>query len=96
MKVYISGPIKGIDDYEKLFLRVEEHLTDQGLEVVNPVTIPHHHEDTYEAYMKEDIKALLECDSIFMIWGWQESSGAKFEHDVAKKCGIEVMYGAHI
>ena len=96
MKLYISGPIKGIEDYRKIFLRVEEHLTDQGHEVVNPVTIPHNHEETYEAYMKEDIKALLECDAIFMIWGWKDSKGAQFEHETARMCGLKRLYGGKI
>jgi len=96
MKVYISGAIKGIDDHRKIFLRTEEHLTDQGFEVVNPVTIPHDHEDTYQAYMKEDLKALLECDAIYMIWGWKESRGAMFEHETAGMCGLKRLYGGII
>jgi len=31
MKVYISGRIKGVDDHRKIFLRVEEHLTDRDM-----------------------------------------------------------------
>lgn len=94
-KVYISGPIRGKDDYRKIFFRVEEHLTDQGYEVVNPITIPHDHEETYKAYMKEDLKALLECDVIYMMWGWKESVGAQFEHKTAQMCGIKIMYGGN-
>ena len=97
MKVYISGAIKNDpDNYMEKFARVQKHLEDQGIEVVNPTTLPHKHDKKYTSYMKEDTIELLKCDAIFMIWGWQEAGGAKFEHDVAKMCGIETMYGAHI
>ena len=96
MKVYISGPITGIDDHKKIFLRTEEHLTDQGYEVLNPTRLPHNHDKKYSSYMKEDVKALLECDAIYMMSGWINSKGAKFEHETAEMCGIERLYGAHI
>ena len=89
MKIYISGSITGDSNYKKIFGRIEEHLTDQGHEVVNPVTLPHDHGKTYSEYMKEDIKALLDCDKIYMIPGWNNSPGATFELQVANVCGIE-------
>lgn len=96
MKVYISGAIKNDPHYLEKFARVEKHLTKQNLIVINPCTLKHDHDKSYKSYMKEDIKALLDCDAIFMIWGWKESVGAKFEHDTAKMCGIETMYGGLI
>jgi len=38
--------------------------------------------------MREDIEALLECDAIYMIPGWQNSPGATFELTVSNMCGI--------
>ena len=88
MKVYISGSITGDADYMQTFQRAEEHLTDQGYEVINPINLPHNHGKSYSEYMKEDIKALLLCDSIYMIPGWNNSPGAQFELQVANMCGI--------
>ncbi len=96
MKIYISGAIKNDPNYLEKFARVEKHLAKQNLEIVNPCTLPHNHDKSYKSYMKEDIKALLDCDAIFMIWGWKDSTGAKFEHRMADMCGIEIMYGGHI
>jgi len=42
--------------------------------------------------MRADIRALLECDAIYMLRGWEQSAGARCEHLVAAMCGIEIMY----
>ena len=94
MKVYIAGPITGYEDsYMKTFSRTEEHLTDQGYEVLNPTKLPHNHDKKHSSFMREDLKELLECDAVYMIAGWKESVGASFEYDTAKICGIPVMNG---
>ena len=89
MKIYISGSITGDADYIQVFARAEAKLLKKGHEVVNPVALSHNHGKTYQEYMKEDIKALLDCDAIYMIPGWCNSAGATFELDVANMCGIE-------
>ena len=35
--------------------------------------------------------AMLGCDLIYMLRGWEHSKGAKLEHDVATSCGIGVL-----
>ena len=95
-KIYISGAITDDPHYLDKFARVEKHLVIQGHEVVNPTTLKHDHNKSYESYMKEDIKALLDCDVIFMISGWTISKGAMFEREVAIICGIEILEGGYI
>lgn len=46
----------------------------------------------YGCYMKYDIKALLECDVIIMLPNWKNSTGAKFEWQVAMMCDIPVWF----
>ncbi len=87
-RVYISGPIKGVVDYLDNFARVETKILHMGYEVVNPCTLKHDHDKSYESYMKEDLKALLDCDFIYMLGGWRKSKGANFELETAKICGI--------
>ncbi len=89
-KVYISGPITGIEDYKQNFGKAADMIWDMKPEfrAVNPVALTHNHDKSYESYMKEDIKALLDCDSIYMLEGWEKSKGATFELEVAKMCGI--------
>lgn len=97
MKVYISGPITGVPDFEKNFQSAEDYLSGLGYEVVNPVKIGKKLEKknpapSYEDYMKVDIAALTECDAIFMLKGSSLSSGAKCEKHVAESLGLKIMY----
>lgn len=91
MKIYISGKMSGLPDnnYPK-FDEVENDLLNKGFTVVNPARLPHDHNKTYGEFMREDLKALLECDTIFMIDGWRDSKGAMVEHAVAVSCGFTV------
>lgn len=93
-KVYISGPIKNNPDYLRHFQAAEHKLRlRDGFETVNPCTI---HDDekemTYEDFMRDDLKALLDCNSIYMLYGWEKSVGARLEHSVAAICGMKIMY----
>lgn len=93
MRVYLSGPITGKDNYEKAFAEAEKILKESGYEVINPVSEAKHlklvlcREPTYEEYMKHDLHALLQADGITMLEGWKDSAGATVEHDVAKLTG---------
>lgn len=53
MRVYISGAISGVKDYEKKFSKAEKDLKAKGYETINPCTLPHDHDKSYESYMKE-------------------------------------------
>ena len=94
MKIYISGPISGIEiniAYQ-IFEKAENKLLNEGYEVVNPMKLDHSHGKTWTDYMKEDLKAMMDCDAIFMLPQWRSSAGAKIEHDLAKKLGIDIFY----
>jgi hypothetical protein len=39
-----------------------------------------------------DVEAIMECDAIYMLRGWEESKGATAEHALAKWMGNEVIY----
>jgi hypothetical protein len=92
-KIYISGRITGLDldECAKTFQEVENILTNQmGYEVVNPMKLSHDHDKKWESYMKECIKALMDCDFIFVIEkGIEHSEGAKIEIELAKKLNIK-------
>ena len=42
--------------------------------------------------MREDIKALLSCCTIFMLDNWRDSRGAKIEHQLAKDLEMKIIY----
>jgi len=92
MKVYISGRIKDYPQYLQHFNRGCAFVSDAGHEPVNPCEITQIENATYEDFMKADLKALLECDAIYMLKGWERSVGARCEHMVAAMCGLIITY----
>lgn len=93
-KIYISGKITGLtpDQAFSLFNNAELYLSERGYEVINPMTIPHEHDKSWLSYMRNDLKALLDCEAIFMLYNWKDSKGAKVEHDLAESLGLEIIY----
>lgn len=93
MKIYISGKISGIENKAfEIFERAEEKLKLEGFDVVNPMKINHQHDNSWESYMKEDIKSLCDCDAIYMLNNWSDSKGAKIELDLAMSLGLDVKF----
>ena len=67
-KIYISGKISGIEnEAPELFAKAETELQAKGFETVNPITLNHQHDKSWHSYMREDVKALCECDTIYML-----------------------------
>jgi hypothetical protein len=91
MKIYISGSITNNENYIKQFGDAEFNLIQQGHEVVNPVNLSHDHNKSWSAYMKEDIKAMMDCDAIYMLKGWHHSRGAVIEKNLAYVVGMKVI-----
>ena len=88
MKVYISGPMTGIPEFNRPeFDRAADRVRAAGHEPVLPA--PYVDGKSYEEYLRDDIRMLLDCDGIYMLPGWQESKGAKIEHMIALACGID-------
>jgi hypothetical protein len=78
-KIYISGKISGIEnEAPELFAKAEKELQAKGFETVNPMTLNHNHDKSWHSYMKEDVKALCECDEVFMLSNWTDSKGGDY------------------
>ena len=92
-KVYISGPIAGYDIAERklAFLKVQHMLESLGYEAVNPFDNGVPDDANWRMHMKADIAMLIQCDAIYMMPGWEFSTGCKLELDVATSCGIHLM-----
>jgi hypothetical protein len=91
MKVYVSGRIKDYPEYLDHFGRECARLQDLGYQTVNPCELGQP-DFSYEDFMKVDLTALLACDSIYMLEGWERSTGAREEHRMAAICGMPVYY----
>ena len=59
-------------------------LEKKGHTPVSPLDIDHSDPDFYEAVIGTDITALLCCDAVVFLDGWQESKGCTLEHAAAK------------
>lgn len=91
MRIYISGPITGTEDYNQRFEAVEKNLKSIGFDVVNPLKLVHNHGKTYDEFMKVDIQELLKCDAIYMLDNWIQSKGSSIEYFIARSLGIKVV-----
>ena len=85
MKIYISGPITGTDDYMQRFGEAAEKLFRRGYVPVNPAEVNSKLPacTTYEEYMKMSICMLDMCEAIYMLDGWEKSRGANREYGYA-------------
>lgn len=94
MKIYISGPITGTDDYMERFQKAEDELTAKGHTVYNPAHANSFMPEgtTYEEYMKISFCLLDMADTIYMMDGWEKSKGANMELARAMEMGLKVYY----
>lgn len=92
-KVYISGAITGTDDYMEHFDRAERELIEEGFTVVNPARILSNMPagTTHEEYMKLSIELLKMCEFIYMLKGWEDSTGANREYGYALASDIIIL-----
>jgi len=95
-KIYISGRISGLrpDYYINQFFKAHRQLVLLNYPyIVNPLFITRKIDKTdYSALMVCCIKHLFECNAIYMIEGWENSKGARIEHNIAKEMGMEIIY----
>lgn len=94
---YLSGPITNNPHYKRQFFNAEKQLESQGQIVLNPVKLGlilelREGSPSWEDYMKLDITALIQCDAIYMLQGWESSKGATLEHHIAKELGLKITY----
>lgn len=91
--LYIAGPMTGLPDLNfPAFHLAAKRLRAQGFEVINPTEINPDQHMSWQACMRTDIAALVFCDGIHLLPGWQNSDGATLEHDIALRLGLAITY----
>lgn len=97
MKLYLAGPMTGIEFMNfPLFNAESARIRALGYEVVNPVEINDDPEAQWIECMKADIRALIDCDGVALLDGWERSRGATLEHHIASNLGLHIRMACHI
>ncbi len=90
-KVYISGPISGLDreEYMARFAFAELLMKKEGYKVLNPTRLAPCREPWlykllgYKLTLLYDLWHLMRCTHIFMLPGWTDSKGSSIEYQVS-------------
>jgi hypothetical protein len=83
--LYLAGPITGHDDYnEPLFRRAAAELRSVGYRVFVPHELSKKDRTlAWSLYMRWALRALMDCDELVLLPGWELSRGARVELFVA-------------
>nr|DAR78146.1 MAG TPA: protein of unknown function (DUF4406) [Caudoviricetes sp.] len=93
MKIYISGPMSGIQGFNKQsFMMAEAKLRLIGHSPFNPSWLKYDKCWSSEDMLSVDLAALALCDGIYLLEGWEDSKGANVEYDYAVKNGKKIFY----
>lgn len=105
MRIYIAGQMSGLPNFNAdAFNKAAKLLRDQGHEVINPPELDH--DDGFDVIGKDgkidpvlrrqflgrDFKLISGCDGLYMLKGWEKSSGASLERLFALDTDMKVMY----
>lgn len=93
-KIYISGKMGGLTDYEinKNFHQAKIECETLGFEVISPNDLPHQHGRTWPEFMREDIIAMItHCSHIYALKNWRDSPGARIEINLALELGFNII-----
>lgn len=96
-KIYIAGKVTGEDQQECItkFAAAKDLLEVMGFEAVNPLEVVGDWKASWPEAMKKCIKALMDCDGIYMLEDWRFSKGATFEYQLSVKLHIPQIGGTN-
>lgn len=97
--IYIAGPIAGTTDFVYRFGVARGEVALLGYKPVCPIELNGVDENSRRedsdhrlAYLRRDIAALIHCDGIYLLRGWENSRGARLEKLVADGLNLLVLY----
>jgi Domain of unknown function (DUF4406) len=84
-KIYIAGKVTGepIAECTMKFGSAQKQVEALGFEAINPLAVVGSWDVSWETAMKRCIKALMDCDGIFILPCSNESEGAMIERNLA-------------
>lgn len=100
MKLYLAGPMRGYEKFNfPAFLEAAKELREHGHEILSPAELDlaenadamdlpaNDAEANFRVYMKRDLVAVLNCEGVALLPGWQHSTGAIMESIVSRLAG---------
>lgn len=92
MKVYVSGPMTGIEGFNHAAFNAKAaELRSYGYEVLNPAENDGGSQDKDRAfYIRLDLANVLKADAILVLPGWKQSQGARLEVEAARQLGLPI------
>lgn len=92
-RIYIAGPMTGIRDYNfPAFNAAAKMLRSYGWHVENPAETGLVDSADWVDYMHHDISLLVTCSTIFLLPGWELSTGAVLERHIAGVLRMTIIY----
>ncbi len=92
MRIYIAGPMTGIPEFNfPAFHAAAAALRSMGHEAINPAEVVTDTTTSWAECMRRDIPALLTCEAVVTLDGWEKSKGANLEIHIARALGMPVM-----
>ena len=90
MKIFISGPMSGLPNFNRDAFNAEAHrLLGLGHVALNPAILPDGLEQ--HEYMAICIEMVKMADQLVMLPHWERSAGARAEHALAIKLGKAII-----
>lgn len=91
MKYYLAGPMTGLPNYNReAFEEETSRLHNLGYDIVSPAEINLEDASWCEC-LRKDLRAMLDCQGIILMPGWQESRGASLECYVASALEMRIL-----
>lgn len=98
MRTYLCGPMSKMPDLNApAFREAARSLRANGHEVVSPIELDEKDgtlvevpvgSPEWQRFLRRDITAMLTCDAIHALDGWERSRGASLEMGVAEQLGL--------
>lgn len=90
---YLAGPMTGLPEFNyPAFESAAATLRKHRLAVTSPHEL--HKADTskpWAYYLRRDLAAMLGCDTVVLLPGWQNSRGVALELNVARALGMPTV-----
>lgn len=91
MKLYVSGPMTGIPEYNyPAFHAAKARLESLGHDVISPADLPVTDGWEWIDYILTDLGSVFQVDGVATLDGWERSNGARIECRVAIEREIPV------